>query len=136
MKKLMLALLIVIISTAAILTALTEAQERQVVYLIGHNPPTGDAYWLAQHGKLDFTSLEGERNIIEVKAETLVLRLTSIDNVHGFSLPAFDIRETVYPGRVTEVTITPEPGEYYFTCTIVCGDRDHSQMKGKLVVYE
>ena len=108
---------------------------QRVIYLAAQNPPGGgNAYWSVRESKPDF--FEGERDVVRVKeGERIVLRITSIDNVHGFSLPAFGMNEVVYPGGVVEVSFTADmPGEYYFSCTIFCGDKDHSKMKGRLVV--
>lgn len=106
-----------------------------VIYLVAQNPPGRDnAHWLVQEDAPNFS--RGEKDRIWVrKGERVVLRITSIDNVHGFSLPAYDLEEVVYPGEMAEVSfIADMPGEYYFSCTIFCGDKDHSKMKGRLVV--
>ncbi len=113
-------------------------KHEKIIYLVAQNPPgMGNARWHVIEGGLDFSALEKPgKSVIRVKrGERVVLRITSIDNVHGFSLPAFDINEHIYPGKITEVSfLAGEVGEYYFTCNIVCGDRDHSKMRGKIVI--
>jgi uncharacterized cupredoxin-like copper-binding protein len=67
--------------------------------------------------------------------ETVRLRLSSPDVVHGFTIPALgvDIQE-VYPGKVVEIDVTPQkPGRYAFACTRWCG-ADHWRMRGVLEV--
>ena len=51
--------------------------------------------------------------------ETVRLRLSSPDVVHGFTIPGLGVDvEEIYPGKVVEVDITPEkPGRYAFACT-------------------
>ena len=67
--------------------------------------------------------------------QPLHLRLTSDDVTHGFAVgqtdwPAVD----VYPGEVTEVTLTfDHPGTYVFYCTRWCG-ANHWRMRGTIQV--
>jgi mono/diheme cytochrome c family protein/plastocyanin len=67
--------------------------------------------------------------------ETVRLRLSSPDVVHGLTIPGLGIDvEDIYPGTVVEVDITPEkPGRYAFACTRWCG-ADHWRMRGVLEV--
>ncbi len=74
--------------------------------------------------------------IIEVEAgESLKLRLTSADVVHGFAVGQMDGTETeVHPGKFTEFTITiHEPGTYTYYCTRWCGP-NHWRMRGTIEV--
>jgi mono/diheme cytochrome c family protein/uncharacterized cupredoxin-like copper-binding protein len=67
--------------------------------------------------------------------ETVRLRLSSPDVVHGFTIPALgvDVQE-IYPGKVVEIDVTPQkPGRYAFACTRWCG-ADHWRMRGVLDV--
>jgi len=71
--------------------------------------------------------------------ETIHLRLTSDDVVHGFAIGAeqFDgepIAVDVEPGIFTEVTLKfDEPGNYTFYCTRWCG-LNHWRMRGSIEV--
>jgi heme/copper-type cytochrome/quinol oxidase subunit 2 len=70
------------------------------------------------------------------KGEPVVLELISEDRVHGFKLPAFDIRTDVRPSEITRVPLTPEKtGTFPFRCDVFCGD-GHEDMTGTLVVTE
>jgi mono/diheme cytochrome c family protein/plastocyanin len=67
--------------------------------------------------------------------ETVKLRITSPDVVHGFNIPQLgvDIAE-IYPGKPVEVVVTaPQPGRYAFACTRWCG-LDHWRMRGVIEV--
>jgi mono/diheme cytochrome c family protein/plastocyanin len=67
--------------------------------------------------------------------ETVRLRLSSPDVVHGFTIPGLGIDvDEIYPGTVVEVDVTPQkPGRYAFACTRWCGP-DHWRMRGVLEV--
>lgn len=69
------------------------------------------------------------------QGERVTLRLTSVDVVHGLSLPAFsvDVSE-IYPGRFTKVSfVADKAGHFPFTCLVTCGAQ-HTLMQGELVV--
>jgi cytochrome c oxidase subunit 2 len=60
--------------------------------------------------------------------------VSSVDFVHGFSMPDFGVRQDLIPGRVHEVSITPATaGRFHFLCDNFCGD-GHDRMMGILVV--
>lgn len=66
--------------------------------------------------------------------EQVVLELTSIDAVHGFSIPDLNVRSDIPPGQTTMVPITPtQIGELTFLCDNFCGD-GHEKMQGKITV--
>jgi cytochrome c oxidase subunit 2 len=68
------------------------------------------------------------------RGETLVLAITSLDFVHGFSVPELQLRADLPPGRVTRVTLTPtRSGRIDFLCDNFCGD-GHEGMHGVVVV--
>lgn len=79
-----------------------------------------------------FTYAPGE---FKVKAGLpVVLEFTSVDFVHGFSMPDFDVRADLPPGRTTRVSLpAARPGIYEFLCDNFCGD-GHEQMHGRMVV--
>jgi heme/copper-type cytochrome/quinol oxidase subunit 2 len=78
-----------------------------------------------------------EKPVIEVsKGDRVVLKLTSSDVVHGFSLKDFGIylTEGIMPGKTTYVRFTADKvGTFTFSCNAICGD-SHQNMQGLLVV--
>ncbi|MGZ5179450.1 MAG: cupredoxin domain-containing protein [Ramlibacter sp.] len=63
----------------------------------------------------------------------VVLEFTSLDFMHGFSMPDLNVRADLIPGQVTRVRLTPPaPGVYEFLCDNFCGD-GHEQMNGRMV---
>jgi heme/copper-type cytochrome/quinol oxidase subunit 2 len=66
----------------------------------------------------------------------VLLRLTSIDVHHSFSIPELRVLpRDVTPGRWTEVRLDPqEPGTYTIICYTVCGPR-HTSMDAELQVH-
>ncbi len=71
------------------------------------------------------------------KGIPVVLEFTSLDRIHGFTVPDLGgIRATIEPGKVTRVHIVvPKAGTYEFHCDIFCGD-GHEGMTGKIIVEE
>ena len=70
------------------------------------------------------------------KGDLVVLKLTSSDVVHGFSLKEFGvfITEGIQPGKVTYVSFKADKvGTFTFSCNAICGD-NHKNMQGTLVV--
>ncbi len=88
--------------------------------------------------KITAKRFEYSPNEIRVKKGIpVVLEFTSLDRIHGFTVPDLGgIRTTIEPGKVTRVQIgTPKPGTYEFHCDIFCGD-GHEGMTGKIIVEE
>ena len=70
------------------------------------------------------------------KGEPVTLVLHTEDFAHGFSVPDFNLRADLVPGRSIEVTFTPDrAGRFVFLCDNFCGE-DHDAMTGFLVVTE
>ena len=70
------------------------------------------------------------------KGDLVVLKITSSDVVHGFSLKDFGIflEDGIRPGKVALVSFKADKaGTFTFTCSIICGD-EHKKMQGTLVV--
>ena len=67
--------------------------------------------------------------------ESLHLKLTSDDVVHGFAVGQMDMQSVdILPGKVTDVTLTfDKPGIYTFFCTRWCG-LNHWRMRGTIEV--
>ena len=68
------------------------------------------------------------------KGRPVTFVLSSLDFVHGFSVPDFNVRQDTIPGKTVEVTFTPDrAGRFIFLCDNFCGE-GHDQMAGVLVV--
>ena len=74
-------------------------------------------------------------NVLELPLNKPVkLDLHSEDVIHGFSIPAFRVKEDVVPGKNNYMWFTPQQtGEYEIFCTAYCGVR-HSYMGTKVKV--
>jgi heme/copper-type cytochrome/quinol oxidase subunit 2 len=83
------------------------------------------------------SNLELKQPVIRVKkGDRVVLKLTSSDVIHGFSLKDFGIFITdgILPGKVKLVSFTADKiGTFTFTCNAICGKK-HEQMKGTIIV--
>ena len=73
--------------------------------------------------------------VITVKqGDRVRLKITSLDVVHGFALPEFNIDQRLEPGKETTIDfIADKKGEFSFHCSVICG-QGHKEMTGKLVV--
>ena len=68
------------------------------------------------------------------RGEPVVLELETTDVLMGFSLPDFNVREDIVPGKISRVRLVPDKtGSYIFVCDIFCGS-GHEEMHGKLSV--
>lgn len=66
--------------------------------------------------------------------EAVLLEITSLDFIHGFSIPELKMRADLPPGRVTTVRVQfGQAGVYDFLCDNFCGDK-HEEMSGKFLV--
>jgi cytochrome c oxidase subunit II len=74
------------------------------------------------------------RTLTVKKGMSVVLDVTALDRIHGFSLPDFGVRTDVVPGQVTRIRFTPDKtGEFVFFCDVFCG-AGHEEMSGTLIV--
>lgn len=74
------------------------------------------------------------REIVLKKGVPVVLEITSLDRMHGFNLPDFNLRADAVPGVVTRIRFTPDKtGRFVFFCDIFCGD-GHEAMGGTVIV--
>ena len=73
---------------------------------------------------------------VKLAADTPVkFRLTSVDVVHGFLLPATNVNTMVVPGYVAEVrTRFARPGVYSMPCNEFCGNGHHGMWARVVVV--
>jgi cytochrome c oxidase subunit 2 len=72
--------------------------------------------------------------IVIRKGEHVVLEVTSVDFVHGISIPDFNIRADLPPGSVTKIRLNPDKvGKYDFICDNFCGS-GHEEMEGTIFV--
>ena len=88
--------------------------------------------------KITAKKFEYSPNEIRIKKGVpVILEFTSLDRVHGFTVPDLGgIRATIEPGTVTQVRImAPKAGTYEFHCDLFCGD-GHEDMTGKIIVEE
>ena len=82
---------------------------------------------------------EGQREINELHVPVgrdVKLIMTSQDVIHSFFVPAFRIKQDVFPGRYTVAWFhATKPGTYHLFCAEYCGTQ-HSGMVGSIVVME
>ena len=86
--------------------------------------------------KITAKRFEYSPNEIRIKKGVpVVFEFTSLDRVHGFTVPDLgNIRMTIVPGGTTRLTImAPKAGIYEFHCDIFCGE-GHEEMSGKIIV--
>ncbi len=90
---------------------------------------------IEMHGRMAETGGWTPDQINVQAGESILLRLTSDDVVHGFAVgqqaqPSVDVK----PGELTDVTLTFErPGKYTYYCTRWCGP-NHWRMRGTITV--
>lgn len=75
-----------------------------------------------------------EKEILVKKGQTVIIRITSLDVPHGFSIE--DLRVTAFtpPGETIEIRFTAnKEGEFPYFCNVFCGE-GHSTHRGKLIV--
>jgi cytochrome c oxidase subunit 2 len=74
-------------------------------------------------------------NVIELELGVpVIIELTALDRVHGFSVPDLGLRADVEPGKSARVRIVPDKlGTFDFHCDIFCGS-GHEEMAGRIVV--
>lgn len=66
--------------------------------------------------------------------EAVQLEITSLDFIHGLSIPDLKMRSDLPPGRITTLPVQfTNAGVYDFLCDNFCGS-GHEEMSGKFVV--
>ncbi|MBI2410549.1 MAG: cupredoxin domain-containing protein [Candidatus Kerfeldbacteria bacterium] len=101
------------------------------------NVTTGDTASTQKTFTIEASQFTFSPSTITVKkGDTVTLNLKSNDTTHGFSLPDFNISETLTPGKtVTVEFVADKAGTFSFACNVVCG-AGHTEMTGSLVVEE
>jgi cytochrome c oxidase subunit II len=70
------------------------------------------------------------------KGESVILRLTSTDRIHGFMSRALKVDTDIFPGKSTDIAVTPATaGTFMVICDHYCGT-GHGNMKMKVTVVQ
>ena len=68
------------------------------------------------------------------KDQPVTLEISTLDRLHGFNLPDFKLRASIFPGKPARLRLIPEKaGTFVFRCDIFCGS-GHENLAGQLVV--
>lgn len=68
------------------------------------------------------------------EGDTVVIHAKTIEGIHGFMIPDFDINKRLDPGEeVTIQFVADKKGIFPFACSVYCGD-GHTHMTGTLIV--
>jgi cytochrome c oxidase subunit II len=88
-------------------------------------------WWEFRYPQLDLVTA----NELHLPAgRRVVLRLDGPDVIHSFWIPHLGGKRDVIPGRLNQITLTPErPGEYWGQCAEFCG-ASHANMGMRAVV--
>jgi cytochrome c oxidase subunit 2 len=88
-------------------------------------------WWEFRYPQLDIVTA----NEIHLPAgRPVVLRLDGPDVIHSFWVPQLGGKRDVIPGRLNQITMTPEqPGEYWGQCAEFCG-ASHANMGMRAIV--
>ncbi len=109
----------------------------RVITIVGRNDarPRQAGVWIVQEeAGWDYTAERAPRVIRVRQGETVTLRITAVDTIHGFSVPDYGIDEKVYPGKISTVTFRADrAGTFIFRCSRYCA-LGHQGMAGKLIV--
>lgn len=99
--------------------------------------PVGATAQAADEKVIKITAKKFEYSPSEIALQVgqpVVLELTSLDRLHGFSCPGLKLRSDITPGKATQLRLTPDKaGEFPFHCDIFCGS-GHEQMGGRITV--
>ncbi|MDA3918493.1 MAG: hypothetical protein PF690_16170 [Deltaproteobacteria bacterium] len=114
-------------------------RETKVFHLTGH---TEKGWVLGEIHALDILmdNLIPKKQTLPVirvrKGDNVVLKLTSSDVVHGFSLKGFGIfiNDGIHPGKPSTVSfVADRSGTFTFACNAICGSH-HENMFGTIIV--
>lgn len=131
------------LKTAGILGAMAAALAA-VVLLLGSGDSSGEplkVHVFAKQYSWRF-GYPSEGNAFSAKAlhvptgRPIKFELHSVDVVHGFWIPDWDIKTDAIPGGAEKIEATPrEAGVYQLVCSVSCGLL-HRAMRAKIVVEE
>ncbi len=84
---------------------------------------------------MDMTQFAFEPGRMTVnQGDTVVLKLTASDVVHGFYLDGYGLKTRVEPGIAQQVEfVADQPGKFRYRCSVSCGPM-HPFMIGEMVV--
>jgi cytochrome c oxidase subunit II len=109
-----------------------------VAYSPGSNAPK-DAMVVKTYGKMwkwsfEYPNGKESTELYLPKNKPVKLELISLDVIHGFSIPAFRIKEDAVPGKNNTLWFVPqELGDFEIFCSYYCG-MNHSYMGSKVIV--
>jgi cytochrome c oxidase subunit 2 len=70
------------------------------------------------------------------KGEPVIIELSSLDRLHGFSVQTLNLHADVPPNKTVRVAVTPDTvGTHEIACDIFCGT-GHEGLRGSIVVTE
>ncbi|MBS3050876.1 MAG: cupredoxin domain-containing protein [Candidatus Aenigmarchaeota archaeon] len=108
--------------------SLYEGTAKTVTFTVSATGPVKEFNMSAQRFSFDPSTITVN------KGDRVVLRITSTDVEHGFSLATYNIVETLPVGETKTISFTAEQvGEFNFFCSVFCGS-GHGDMRGKLIV--
>jgi cytochrome c oxidase subunit 2 len=94
------------------------------------------ATYTGPDGELDTADdIKAPINVLHFPADRPVLiRLTAVDVLHSFFIPALRVKQDAIPGRYVQVWFeATEPGQHELACAELCG-LGHYKMKGQVTV--
>jgi len=108
-----------------------------VLFLLGSGAAVAFSANMEQVIKITAKRFEYNPSEIRLKKGVpVVLELTTLDRLHGFTCPDLGLRTDIQPGKVTRVRLVPaKTGTFPFRCDIFCGD-GHEDMVGTFIVEE
>ncbi|PIN74862.1 cytochrome C oxidase subunit II [Candidatus Woesearchaeota archaeon CG10_big_fil_rev_8_21_14_0_10_37_12] len=76
-----------------------------------------------------------QENVVINKGDTVRIKVTSSEGIHGLKLPEFDIETgPISPGQEETVEfVADKTGTFEYKCNVPCGP-GHREMKGKITV--
>lgn len=111
-------------------------ESEAVVILVEANQFEWFATYPGPDGQLETTDdIESPINTIHVPVnQKVIIRLTSVDVLHSFFVPALRLKQDAIPGTIILIWFeATQTGEYEIVCTELCG-LGHYRMRGFLTV--
>ncbi len=102
-------------------------------------PGADEVNVVARQFSYTFEYPDGTRSLGELRipaGKPVKLVMTSRDDIHGFFIPEFRLKQDIVPGTYVTLWLQPaRPGKYDIYCTQYCGV-GHSAMRAKVIVME